>query len=168
MKLILLIFLCLNPFNSDLSTYRRLLDGAVDHKEIANEFYTRLKTVKESDEPVLIGFRAMSEFMLCKHLFNPIGKISHFNTGKTLLEMAIKRDKNNPELLYFRLSTQSNIPSFLGYNSNIEADKLVLINYLKLANSHPGEDKALNNRIKIYLLKNQYCSTAEKALLNTL
>ncbi|WP_158799892.1 hypothetical protein [Pedobacter sp. L105] len=168
MKLILLLFVCLNPFNSDLSAYRKLLDGAVDNKEVANELYTRLKTVKESDTPVLVGFRAMSEFMICKHLFNPFNRISHFNKGKRLLEMAIKRDKNNPELLYFRLSTQSNIPSFLGYNSNIDTDKLALISYLKSAATHPDEDNVLNKRIKAYLLKNQYCSIAEKALIKTL
>ena len=168
MKIVLLVLMYLNLFNSGLPDYRKLLDDALYNKEAATVFYETLKTVKETDAPVLIGFRAMSEFMLCKHLLNPISRISHFNKGKELLGIALSRDENDPELLYFRLSTQSNTPALLGYKSNIDTDKLMLIHYLKTAADRPGDDKMLDRRIKAYLLINQYCSMQEKAIIRSL
>ena len=165
MKLLLLLMLSLNLLVTDLSAYRKLLDQSLDDEDASDRFYAQLKSVKESGEPILVGFKAMSEFMVCKHTVNPISQIKHFNKGRKLLESAIKRDRINPELLFFRLSTQSNIPSFLRYKMNITADKLALISYLK---TRDDSDKILYNRIKVYLLINQYCTAEEKAMIRKL
>lgn len=163
----LLLFLIIYSAYPDLAAYRKLLDDSLENKAAAKQFYEQMQQVKESDEPVLLGFRAMSELMLCKHLLNPMSKLSHFNRGRDLLESAIKRTPKDPELLFFRLSTQSNVPSILRYSRNINEDKLLLIGYLK-AGFHPGQDKALYKRIKDYLLINQHCSAKEKAMIKTL
>jgi hypothetical protein len=163
----LLLFLIIYSAYPDLAAYRKLLDDSLENKAAAKQFYEQMQQVKESDEPVLLGFRAMSELMLCKHLLNPMSKLSHFNRGRDLLESAIKRTPKDPELLFFRLSTQSNVPSILRYSRNINEDKLLLIGYLK-AGFQPGQDKALYKRIKDYLLINQHCSAKEKAMIKTL
>lgn len=165
MKLLLLLFIYI--VHPDLAAYRKQLDHSLEDKAAAKQFYEQMKNIKDTDEPVLTGFRAMSEFMLCKHLISPISKLSHFNRGRDLLEAAIKRNQKDPELLFFRLSTQSNVPSILGYSSNINEDKRSLIGYLKTG-SHPGQDKVLYKRIKDYLLINQHCSAEEKAMIKTL
>lgn len=165
MKLFLLLLLSLNMVVADLSAYRKLLDQSLEDEDASHRFYAQFKPVKESGEPILVGFKAMSEFMLCKHMINPFGQLSHFNKGRKLLENAIKRDRLNPELLFFRLSTQSNIPSFLRYKMNIKADKLALISYLR---AHDDDDKILYSRIKAYLLINQYCTAEEKAMIRKL
>lgn len=162
----LLLFLLVSISVSDLLAYRKTLDQSLDNKKVANEFYERFKAVKASDDPILVGFKAMSEFMLCKHLLNPMSRLSHFNKGRDLLEGAIKRDKNSAELLFFRLTTQSIVPSLLNYSDQIQEDKLSLINYLKHAES--VKDKDLVNRIKAYLLINKYTTAAEKALIKSL
>lgn len=161
MRMLLLILWYIIPGGVDLQTYRQLLDQSVNDKTVANQFYRQMKDVRESDAPVLLGFRAMSEFMLCKHLVNPLSKLSHFNKGKALLENALKRDPDAPELLFFRLSTQSNIPVFLHYYSNINSDKERLISYLEGGSRIPVKDKALYVRIKAYLLVNQHCTAPE-------
>lgn len=163
----LLLFLMIFTVHPDLTVYRKQLDNSLENKAAAKQFYEQMQKVKDSDEPVLLGFRAMSEFMLCKHLLNPISKLSHFNRGRDLLEAAIKRNQKDPELLFFRLSTQSNVPSILRYSSNINEDKRSLIGYLK-AGIHPGQDKTLYKRIRDYLLINQHCSAEEKAMIKTL
>jgi len=160
-----LLLLCLPFFKEDLSAYRKLLDHSLKDEATADRFYETLKTVKEDAEPVMVGFKAMSEFMLCNHLINPLSKLSHFKKGRRLLEGAIKRDPQHPELLFFRLSTQSSIPAMLKYKMNITEDKLALIRYLKTAAGQSAEDKVLHNRIKAYLLINQYCSAEEKAMI---
>jgi len=168
MKAVLLLFVWLNIGNPDLSAYRKLLDGSFVSEKVAGQFYEQLKNVGEDDTPVLLGFRAMSEFMMSKHLVNPFSRISHFNRGRRLLERAIEKDHTSAELLFFRLATQSNAPSLLRYSSNISIDKLSLIRYLKADATQPHADKELHKRIKHYLLINQYCTTEEKTLIKTL
>lgn len=168
MKLSIVLFIFFNMYIShpDLQVYRKLMDQSVENKKVAGQFYERLKTVKEDADPAMLGFKAMSEFMLCKHLFNPISRLSHFNRGRNLLEMAIQRDNQDPELRYFRLSTQSNVPSVLGYNNNIKADKQMLLVYLKKGAAAENED--VYCRIKSYLLINQHCTAQEKELIKNL
>lgn len=167
MKLMLLLFITMNLSAADLSAYRKLMDQSLEDEGASDRFYEQFKDVKEEREPVLVGFRAMSEFLLCKHMLNPLSQLSHFKKGRKLLEGAIKREPANPELLFFRLSTQSNLPGFLGYKMNINNDKLLLLKYVK-AGLPVGADQPLYSRIKAYLLINQYCSLEEKAMIKNL
>jgi hypothetical protein len=166
MRALLVLFISMSLANPNLVAYRKTLDQSLESKKVANAFYDQFKTVKISDEPVMIGFKAMSEFMLCKHLINPMSRLSHFNKGRELLEGAIKRDKMSAELLFFRLTTQSIVPSLLNYSDNIQEDKASLINFLK--HTEGVKDKDLINRIRAYLLINKYTTASEKALIKSL
>ena len=168
MRLILLFLFSYSVSLPDIKECRALMDSSVENKVVAQQFYVRLKTVKETELPVLVGFRAMSEFLLCKHVINPFSKLSHFNKGRDLLENVIKKDSANPELRLFRLSTQSNVPALLKYNSEIALDKKMLINWLTHNKSKDTADVILHKRIKTYLLINKYCTAGEKTLIKTL
>lgn len=168
MKMTLLFFLLFNFVMPDLTACREMLDQSVENKSMALKFYKRMKAVDEEGQPLMVGFRAMSEFLMCKHLLNPFSRLSHFNKGRTLLESAIQKDAANPELLFFRLCTQTNVPAVLNYNSKIESDKHSLINYLMKSNKKNEADTVLFKRIKTYLLMNKYCTVAEKAKIRTL
>lgn len=166
MNMILLFFLTFNFVSPDIITYRGMMDKAVENKTAALKFYAELKNVNENDIPVMVGFRGMSEFLLCKHLTNPFSRMSHFNKGKELLETAISRSKDNPELLLFRLTTQNSVPSILKYNNHISEDKTALIGYLK--RTPANGDVLLYQRVKKYLLSSKKCSAEEIALIKTL
>lgn len=56
------------------------------------------------------------------HLFSPISKFHTFKEGKKNIEQAIKKEPDNVELRFIRLSVQKNAPSFLRYKSNINED----------------------------------------------
>jgi hypothetical protein len=150
--------------NNDLLVYRKMIDQSANDGKIAQQFYNLAKEIQVDDEPVYVGFKAMSEMLMCKHVVNPFSKISHFNRGRKLLDNAISRSVKNPELLFFRFATQSNAPSLLNYNSNLQSDKLTLISFLKVN----GPDKDLHTRIKTYMLSNKYCNSQEKELIKTL
>jgi len=167
MKL-LLLFIFLNMTGPDLSVYRKLMDYSVTDGKAADRFYEKLKNVKDNDASILIGFRAMSEFMQSKHLINPISRLKHFNRGRKLLEIALQKDKTSPELMLFRLITQSNVPALLNYSDNIPADKSGLIAYLKRTVVHTDGDTDLHKRIRNYLLTNQHCSAEEKSVIKSL
>jgi len=170
MKVLLLIFalmfqnLTQTP-DKELLSLRKLFEESAVSSSSANNFYQQTRKFSDQSVATFIGFKAMSELMMCNHVFSPLSKLSYFNTGKKLLEAAIQKDPKNIELRYFRFSTQSNVPAILNYSSNINEDKLILMNYLKISSSIT--DKDLYQRIKSYMLKSSYCSATEKQQLST-
>lgn len=84
----------------------------------------------QEQNPFTLGYTGAAKMMLAKHAFNPLTKISSFNSGKKLLNLAINKDKTNAELIFLRYANQVSAPSFLGYNDDIEADKQQLLKSL--------------------------------------
>ena len=167
-KPLLTLILCLfmNSSTVNLVSLRQQLDGAANDKALAEKFNAQFKNVSEKSLPILQGFKAISELLLCKHVFSPISKVSHFKKGKRMLEAAIAASPENPELCFFRYTTQSNVPGLLNYSSDLQADKRVLINALR--NGSIKGDPDLFKRIKNYMLSSKYCTAQEITLLKSL
>ena len=170
MKFILVIFAVMlqqltQTSEKEIISFRKLFEDSAVNTSSANNFYQQTRKINEQSASTLIGFKAMSELMMCNHVFSPLSKLSYFNSGKKLLESAIQKDLRNIELRFFRFSTQSNVPALLNYSSNINEDKMILMNYLKISSS--TTDKDLYQRIKSYMLKSTYCSASEKQQLTT-
>jgi hypothetical protein len=172
MRLLLILLLSCIVFSAkaeiDIKLLRKLLTESPNNEKTAELFFEQTKNFNETNVPLLKGFKAMSEFMLCKHLSNVFSKLNHFNTGKKLLEDAIKKELKNVELIYFRFTIQTNVPPLLAYSAKIKDDKQFLINYLKDNFSNANKDVDLYKRIKVYLLQNQACTQAEKENIKNL
>jgi hypothetical protein len=165
--LFLLWPLTLTPGTLNLVELRQQLDQAANSKVKAQQFNERFKQVTEGGQPILVGFKALSELILCKHVFSPISKLAHFRKGRNLLEKAIAASPNNPELSFLRFTTQSNVPSLLNYSGNIMQDKSVLINYLRSTTSKAA-DPDLYQRVKSYLQESKFCTAGEVKLIKSL
>jgi len=152
----------------DIKMLRDLLNESSKNGKAAELLFKQTKCFNEKNEPLLIGFKAMSEFMLCNYVSNVFSKLNHFNTGKRLLEESIKKEPKNPELIYFRFTTQTNVPSLLGYSNNIKEDKVFLINYLKDNFYNTNKDVDLYNQIKSYLLQCKACNEVGKETIKKL
>lgn len=150
----------------DLLSLRRQLDQAANDRSVAEKFNNQFKNVNVNSLPILLGYKGISEMIMCKHVTNPISKLSHFRKGRNLLETALAASPGNPELSFFRYTTQSNVPALLNYSSDLQEDKSVLINYLRTTGTKSDPD--LFNRIKNYLLRSKTCSTREIQLLKSL
>lgn len=167
---ILFLVIGLSVFTSgtDLVELRKQLDQAANNSRIADQLNDRLKELDEKKaEPVMLGFKAISNMILAKHAFNPMSKVSHFKKGKRILESAIARDPKNPELIFFRYTTQVNVPAMLNYSSNLTTDRRLLVEFLESASKAP-KDVDLYKRIKKYLLTNKPGTKAESDLLKSL
>ncbi len=114
-----------------------------------------------SKDMTLMGYEGMAYLLQAKYSWNPYSKLKSFDKGKSTLEKAIMRDKNNVELRFLRFCTQVNSPSFLGYNSQIEEDKSIILN-----NWAELQDDDLKKRIKDYLLTTDVCNESDKKKLN--
>lgn len=163
---IVFLFYKLSFATEDLSSIRKNLEEAVKDSKTADEFYKTVKRI-ESAKPIVIGFKAMSELVLCKHVFNPISKLSHFHSGKDLLEKAISIDKDNVELRFYRYCTQLNVPGILNYSSNLNEDKKMLFEFLESQAKNPKKDIDLYNRIMKFLLTNKHATEDDKKKLKS-
>ena len=141
----MLLFFNINTLN--MIEIRNLYEIAADSKT-ANAKLTTLLASTDSNDALLNGYRGAAMMMEANHVFNPITKLSRFKKGKQVIENAIKSDGMNVELRFIRLTIQTNVPSFLGYSSAIEADKKLLLQQLDQI-----KDKDLRNRITNYLRK---------------
>ncbi len=101
--------------------YRASING-----ESADSFYSKMETVTANSSALMLGYKGMAAFTLCNYSYNPYSKLKYFNEGKNFLDNAIAASPDNVELRFLRYSVQKNVPSFLGYSSNIGEDKKII------------------------------------------
>ena len=114
-----------------ISTY------SIGIEEVRSNFLI-VKTIKEADKYLLLldkselkeanAYKAALLFMKAKYAFLPFNKWSYFKEGSELLDTSLKNDSKNIEFRYIRFLFQSEIPSFLGYNKNLQEDYNLIVN----------------------------------------
>jgi len=149
----MLFFLLLLNIQSRANTpsineVRLLYQNAAIEKNNCEKLFTLLKSCQENENVVLLGYKACVTMVMAKYTHNPFKKLSFFNEGKNLLESIISRNQHNIELRYLRLTIQTNIPSFLKYNSAVNDD----ITYISNSQSKIS-DNQLKQMISFYLKK---------------
>lgn len=154
----LCIFLLVLPFlyssQSGTKEARLSYELAVDSAEICK---TQISKLKQSTDPLDIGYLGAYQAIQAKHVVNPLKKLSTFKTGKSNIEKAIAIDPHNLELRLLRLSIQKNTPSILDYKTSIKSDENILYdNWINII------DNTLKKRAKILLLTSKYLSIEQK------
>ena len=136
---------------------RSLYEKSVEHESACKELINILSPYNENNNPLYAGYKASAVMMMAKHVFNPFSKMSYFNKGKKMLESAISVDGNNVELRFLRFNAQTHVPSFLGYNDNINEDKKFLESEFPKVS-----DPKLKQYLAFYLEKSKYISQGKK------
>ena len=72
-------------------------------------------------EQTIKAYQAVSKTMMAEFVTSPFSKLGYFKKGKNQLESIIASNKSF-ETIYLRLLIQLNVPSILGYYSQIESD----------------------------------------------
>ncbi len=148
--------------NANPVELRRRFYASLDDAKSAKLFLSEFENSKNSLKPIEQGYRAAISMVMAKHVFNPYSKLKYFIDGKNELETAIASNPKNVELILIRFAIQSNVPSFLGYNSNINTDKKFLLEHLIHQKKENVSDADLTKIIKQYLTESKYCSATEK------
>lgn len=99
------------------ANYKKL----VSDKALCEKFISELEKTKDNSARHL-AYLGSLQTIWAHHVFSPISKLNTFNKGKKNIEQAIKKEPENVELRFVRLSVQKNAPSFLGYKSNVKED----------------------------------------------
>lgn len=144
---LLLLFFATLIMSQNLKEYRLLIHSSKDSEKATKTLIEKsTKSFNLTKEPIFAGFIAVGDFFMAKHAFNPLKKISHFNHGKKMLEMALKAEPKNIELRLMRLMAQENIPKILGYHHDIQEDRNMILKEYK-----NEDDLDLKNFIIEYL-----------------
>lgn len=129
-----------------INEVRLMFHKATLDEDACKDLINLLMPFDEINNPLLFGYKGSAIMMMAKHVFNPFSKLSYFKKGKNILESAIQADQKNVELRFLRYTIQTNIPSFLNYDNNVESDKAFLTKSLSKLN-----DMKLKKIISSYL-----------------
>ena len=157
------LFLLLNPSATiqqpSLQEVRVLFQKAEASEEAVEKMLDLLEEVDEQ-QPVLLAYKASATMMMAKHVFLPTSKLSRFNKGKKLLQQAVDTAPEKVEIRFLRFALQSATPAFVGYKSEMEEDKELLLKSLPEL-----KDEDLKRMILPFLKKSEYLTEAEKQSL---
>lgn len=152
----LLILLFAPEVAIDLNTIRKEYELAANDEEVAKTLLFKL-TDQAHRSTTVLGYKGAVTMMMAKFHYNPLTKLDYFNSGKTLLEDAITKDRYNIELIFLRFTVQSNAPAFLDYRNQLNKDKYFLLSHLSLV-----KDADLKRRIQLFLKSSPYLSNDER------
>ena len=116
-----------------------------DDMQIIRELYHKISTENDltefidllenssCDQSKIEPFIASSIMQKSEHAFIT-KKMKYFKEGKIRLEDFISKNPNHLEAKYIRYLIQSEIPSFLNYDSNIVSDSLFIAENIETSN----------------------------------
>lgn len=161
-KIFLLLFLLFTSGicaqELDMKSIRKDFKHGINNQKTCLENLSILK--KHANNPVEKGYLAAYQIFMAKHTSNPFKKLGHFNKGKKMLENIIEEYPQDTELRYIRLCIQFYSPKFLDYQSNINEDKIFVMN-----NLYKLSDTAAKELIYNYLKGTKMYTDSELELL---
>lgn len=143
---------------------RNKFENANKSEADCNLLLSAVKNYTLESNAVYYGYLGAAETIHAQFSMNPYTKLSRFNSGKEKLEAAIAKQPQSMELRYLRFTVQSGAPSFLGYNTQLAADKKFLLDGLR---NLSATDYDLYKRIAAYLKQSTQLTAAEKQQLTT-
>ncbi|MER2997093.1 hypothetical protein [Pontibacter populi] len=170
--LFILIMVCMSVAHAADATAYKLSELRVEYlaaskdEEAANQFHDKMEKYT-GKEPVVLGYKAASEAVMAKYVWNPYFKLKHLNAAMALFEEAVALNKANPEIRFLRFIVEYHIPDYLNMSQHMAEDKAIIIEGLV---EHPksGINKALAQTMRDVMLEKERCTPEEKQLLKSL
>ncbi len=129
--------------------------------------FQSLENIDLAKDPLLLAYRGAASAAAAGSVSGVYRKLDYFNRGKSELDKAIFLDRSDPEIRFLRLATQLKAPWFLGYRSDIESDKSMLLKTLVATPAnHPNA--YLYQQICRFLLAYADLEKSEKDVVNQL
>lgn len=115
------VFFLISFHATGLDVVRANYNKLVSDKGLCEKMIAELAETNNNSATHLAYLGAL-QTIWANHVFSPISKLNTFKEGKKNIELAIKKEPDNVELRFIRLSVHKNAPPFLGYKSNINED----------------------------------------------
>jgi hypothetical protein len=142
---------------------RKQLVSAINSGKTTDSLYNSLGAIKNRTS-LINGYMATLEALKAKHTWNPYYKVKYLNDAENSFKNAVANDPHNIEIRFMRFSVEHNVPGFLGYNKNLDADRVEMIRQLEKKNYALADDKLVKTIIT-FLLDSKRCTPAEQSHL---
>jgi len=155
--IVISFFIAIVNFNIDeIREMYKQTDGS---KENTILLFEKLQSVSEKDGNVLMAYKGASIAMKGRFEKGVKVKSKVFKEGISLVENSLKKELNNIEIRFIRLTIQQNSPKILKYKKNIGEDKEFI-----LSNLEKTKSTKLKNYIKDYILNSNHFTAQEKSV----
>lgn len=153
-------------FSAPLDESRKLFFQFEDNKQASKQMLALLQDIS-NPSPLVEAYMGVAIAAGADHELSPIAKYRRFSEGKNLIEKAIKKQPDNAEIRMLRLSIQTAAPGFLGYRSNLDEDKKMLIEALRSSKGSFSETQ-FRSKVLVYLFEKVSLTTIEASIVNQL
>lgn len=143
----------------------QFLEASKDSK--AGKEFHELMSDYEDNNPVVLAYKAISEAIMAKHVWNPYMKMKHLQKSSEIFEEAVKLDPVNPEIRFLRFTVEHYVPRYLNMSQNLKDDKNKIISGLE---HHPqsGLSTEMARNIRDFMLTKDHCTEKEKQRLKSI
>lgn len=165
MRIIRIVILFSMIFTSDvfalnIDEIRKTFQFAVESSTITDKLSADLKKITKPD-PLTLAYIASVEALKAKHSWNPFSKNEYMKSFEKKMNDAVNRMPDNMEIRYLRYNIQFNVPSYLGFSSNLEEDRKRIID-LFLNKKFASTNKKLITEVYTFLVQSKSVSSDEK------
>jgi hypothetical protein len=147
----------------DIQTVREIYAKAADNEALADKLYQWLRKQDLSNQAILLAYLGASEALKAKNAFFPFVKLDYIQQAQATFAQAVKLAPEDIEIRFLRLTIEANTPNFLGFSSNVDADKALIIKNIRTSETH----LAMKQAIADYLLKSKLCNENEMLILKS-
>lgn len=167
-QLVLTMLFAMNSFAVELSLpeLRTLYLAAVESREKSEQFLNYMHSINH-DDALMHAYYASALALVSKHASGPIEKMKYLKLADKAFEESVIKNPNDAEVRFLRFSVQFNLPKFLGYSDDMDADIIAMLQNINNTRSildHPGWLAVIAD----YMINSGQCSDEQSAQFKAL
>jgi hypothetical protein len=147
-----------------ISQLRSLYPKASQEESTGRKFYEQMAAYKGS-EPVVLGYKAVSEALMAKFVWSPYQKIKHVRNSGKIFQEALSQHPRHPEVRFLRYTVEYSVPRYLKMSEHLAEDRDLIADHL-LRFPESGVDPEGFRLMSAFMLKENHLSAAEKAVIS--
>jgi hypothetical protein len=151
-------FLVISAEAQTLLDVRQGFHEAVMEPSLTKEFHQFLNNADNT--PTINAYRAASEAMMARVVWNPLSKFAQVIKYADLMEQAVNLEEENIEIRFLRLSIEYNLPKFLGMSKHLKEDTEMIVKNLSMVQTM-NLDPAYGRYILSFLDMSELCNDQE-------
>lgn len=124
---------------------------ALRNTDIALSLYEEDYENMQEKDALLLAYKGALEAILTKTTWNVFKKMSYLRQSNSTLNKATRLDPKNVEVRFLRIAVQCQIPSYLGYNENIEEDRRYILHHIEDFNFQELDPKIQYEIMKFFI-----------------
>lgn len=131
------------PDESRLSQLRAEYLKVLKNHETAPEVYEKFKSVANPSAKI-IAYTGALEAIMTKTTWNVFKKVSYLRKSEASFNQAVQIAPKDLEIRFMRMAVQYEIPSYMGFSEDMEADRKFIVNHIEEFNPSNFDQYTLN------------------------